>query len=153
MTTHLPPLPSSILSSAFCFAGRPRNRTGPVPNQHTNSTTAPGPFLETKYPTHHLGVLWILTDFLFQVLPWMDFYAEQGLVDGQHLQVWEKAGASLGEAFLSQEEERQLRELQDKVRVQKDERTARRAREREREHFLQTKKHPAVSKRFCSLRL
>ncbi|CAJ1403566.1 unnamed protein product [Effrenium voratum] len=50
-----------------------------------------------------------------EVLPWMDFYAEQGLVDGQHLQVWEKAGASLREAFLSQEEERQLRELQDKV--------------------------------------
>ncbi|CAE8584446.1 unnamed protein product, partial [Polarella glacialis] len=50
-----------------------------------------------------------------QIIPWLELYAEQGLVDDKHLAVWEAAGLALHQALLSREEELRIRRLQDRV--------------------------------------
>lgn len=49
------------------------------------------------------------------VIPWLEFYAQNGLVDHEHLSVWEAAGENLRDAFLSHEDEHRLLKFQDQV--------------------------------------
>ena len=49
------------------------------------------------------------------VIPWMEFYAEYGLVNNEHLELWEKAAESLSDALLSQQDEVRLLRLHDRV--------------------------------------
>ena len=49
------------------------------------------------------------------VIPWMEFYAEYGLVNNEHLELWEKAAESLSDALLSHQDEVRLLRLHDRV--------------------------------------
>ena len=49
------------------------------------------------------------------MIPWLEFYAHNGLVDHDHLSVWEAAGENLKDAFLSHEDEHRLLKFQDQV--------------------------------------
>eukprot|EP00435_Cladocopium_sp_Y103_P068815 s207_g32.t1 len=49
------------------------------------------------------------------VIPWLEFYAKNGLVDHDHLHVWEEAGNSIRDALLSHGDEDRITKLQDQV--------------------------------------
>ena len=49
------------------------------------------------------------------VIPWLEFYAKNGLVDHDHLHVWEDAGDSMRGALLSHGDEDRIVKLQDQV--------------------------------------
>ena len=49
------------------------------------------------------------------VIPWLEFYAKNGLVDHDHLHVWEEAGDSIRGALLSHGDEDRIVKLQDQV--------------------------------------
>ena len=49
------------------------------------------------------------------VIPWLEFYAKNGLVDHDHLHVWEEAGESIRGALLSHGDEDRIVKLQDQV--------------------------------------
>ena len=49
------------------------------------------------------------------VIPWLEFYAKNGLVDHDHLRVWETAGESVQDALLSYSDEDRILKLQKQV--------------------------------------
>ncbi|CAK9116556.1 unnamed protein product [Durusdinium trenchii] len=49
------------------------------------------------------------------VIPWMEYYAEHGMVHHEHLHVWERAAESLKSSLLSYEDEERLLKFQDRA--------------------------------------
>lgn len=49
------------------------------------------------------------------VLPWLEYYAEHGLVDHGNVAVWEHAGKALQASFMSDDEEARLFQIQERI--------------------------------------